>query len=160
MRNIRILACVGLCACMPASYRLAHSLEGKYTLGNPGAGWTRVDPGGGDYAWHHEAMGSTIYSDSNCGPRYRETRVEDLATELVVGMRGLTQDFEEYQTIAGREGILRVHTGRLDGVPMRVAVGVTNRDACTYDFILIAPIGELDNAMPAWHNVVDGFQAR
>jgi hypothetical protein len=145
---------------MPASYRLAKALEGRYTLDEPGAGWTAVNPGGADYAWHHDERGATIYADSNCGPRYRETRIEDLATELVVGLRDSLQDFEEYQQVAGREGIVRTHTGRLDGVPVRLAIAVVNRDACTYDFVLVAPPGKFDDAMPAWTRAIEGFRTK
>lgn len=154
-------AAVGMLgACMPASYRLAKALEGQYTLQEPGPGWLPVGPGGGDYAWHHDGMGATIYSDSNCGPRYRETRIEDLATELVIGLRDAIMDFEEYQQVAGREGIVRTHSGRLDGVPVRLAVAVVNRDACTYDFVLVAPQGKLDEAMPAWTRAMEGFRLK
>ena len=153
-----LLVAVSLAAgCMPASWRQARLMEGKYTIGAPGGGWTSVPPGGADHAWVNKSAGASIYTDSNCGTRYRETRVEDLATELVAGFQGVTQDLEVRQAIGPREGIIRTHTGRLDGVPVRIGVGVVNQDLCTYDFILIAPIGQLDALWPAYQAVLDGF---
>lgn len=149
-----------LLACMPASYRIAKALEGRYDTGQPGAGWVTSKPGGADKAWYNEALGASIYADSNCGPRYQETRVEDLATELIIGLKDSTTDIEQVRAIGNREGILRAHTGSLDGVPVRLAVAVVNRDACTYDFVYIAQIGTFDDGYADFEKVMDGFSPR
>lgn len=146
-----------LTGCMPASWQAARQLEGKYRIGSPGAGWVSVAPGGADHAWLNEAAGASLYTDSNCGSRFREARVEDLATELTAGFRDTLQDLEITRTIGPREGIVRAHTGRLDGVPVRFGIAVVNHDWCTYDFVLIAPPGKLDELWPAYEAVLDGF---
>jgi hypothetical protein len=142
---------------MPAYYRHASKLEGRYLLGNPGEAWAEVEPGGADHAWVNDELQAAIYTDSNCGPRYWESRTEDLAYELVVGFQGLTMDFEERQTIGGRGGIVRQHTGRLDGIPMRVGVAVVNGNGCTYDLVLVAPPGRFDDGWTAFEAVLAGF---
>lgn len=149
-----------LLACMPASYRLAKALEGRYDTGDPGSGWVATRPGGADRAWYNDGLGATIYADSNCGPRYAETRVEDLETELTIGIRDLTTDLEVQRAIGNREGVLRTHTGKLDGVPVRLGVAVVNRDACTYDFVYIGQVGRFDEGYPAFESVLDGFSPR
>lgn len=146
--------------CMPASYLKAKALEGRYDAGEPGTGWEAVKPGGADKAWYNDALGATIYADSNCGTRFAEARVEDLATELLAGVRDLTTDLEVYRAIGAREGIVRTHTGKLDGVPVRIAVGVVNRDACNYDFVYIGQIGSFDDGYAAYERVMDGFSPR
>lgn len=145
-------------ACMPASWRMARKLEGKYSTGKPSSAWTVVDAGGADRAWNERKAGATIYTDSNCGNRFQEAKVEDLATELTAGFQGVTDDLEVRQAIGPREGIIRTHTARLDGVPVRLGVAVVNHDWCTYDFVMIAPIGELDSLWPDFQAVLDGFQ--
>jgi hypothetical protein len=40
---------------------------------------------------------------------------------------------------------------------VRLGVGVVNHDWCTYDFILIAPVGALDSLWPAYERVLEGF---
>lgn len=148
----------GVSGCMPASHRQAKKLENRYTLPAPGEGWAAVNPGGADRAWYNHALQSTIFSDSNCGPRYSESRTEDLATELTAGMREVTTTRDELREFGGREGVLRVHTGRLDGVPVTVALGVVNRGACTYDLTLIAPPDRFEEGWPAYETVLSGFQ--
>ena len=143
--------------CMPPGWRQAKLLEGKYTIGNPGEDWVSVAPGGADHAWLQRAEGAAIYTDSNCGSRFREARTVDLATELVAGLQGATLDLEVERRIGPREGVVRTHTGRLDGVPVRLGVGVVNHDWCTYDFILIAPVGALESLWPAYERVLEGF---
>jgi len=135
----------------------AKRLEGKYRIGSPGADWVSVAPGGADHAWVNRSAGAAIYTDSNCGSRFREARTHDLATELIAGLQGVTQDLEVEQAIGPRAGVVRTHTGRLDGVPVRLGVAVVNHDWCTYDFVLIAPIGQLDILWPEFESVLAGF---
>lgn len=146
-----------LAGCMPASWQAARRLEGKYRIGAPGAGWVSVPPGGADHAWVNKAAGASIYTDSNCGDRYREARTQDLATELVAGLQGATQDMEMEQAIGPRDGLVRAHTGRLDGVPVRLGIAVVNHDWCTYDFVLITPVGQLDALWADYMAVLAGF---
>ncbi len=149
-----------LLACMPASWRLARKMEGQYATGSPGSAWTVVKSGGADRAWVNTEAGASIYTDSNCGNRFREADVSLLATELTAGFQGVTQDIELRQQIGPREGIVRTHTARLDGVPVRLGVAVVNHDWCTYDFVLIAPVGQLDALWPDYQAVLDGFTVR
>lgn len=151
-----LLALSLLAGCMPASWRMARKLEDKYTTGAPSSGWVVVSPGGADRAWNHRA-GATIYTDSNCGDRFKEAQVEHLATELIAGFAGVTADLEVRRAIGPREGIVRTHTARLDGVPVRLGVAVVNVDWCTYDFVMVAPPGELDTLWPDFEAVLDGF---
>jgi hypothetical protein len=155
---VRVLALVLLVGCMPSSYRLAKKLEGRYTVPAPGAGWLAVDPGGADHAWYNRDLAATMFADSNCGPRYSESRTEDLATELTAGLREVKTSRDEYLTIGGREGVLRVHTGRLDGVPVTVGLGVVNRGACTYDLTYIAPPDTFEQGWEAYERLLTGFK--
>jgi hypothetical protein len=157
MRGL-LLAAALLTGCLPAAHRQARKLEGRYTVGDPGAGWQAVKAGGADRAFHNTALGATIYTDSNCGPRFDEAHASILATELVAGLQDVQTLREAPLALAGRTGVLRVHTGTLDGVPMQLALGVLNRDACTYDFTLVAPPDRFDAAYPGYEQVVRGFE--
>lgn len=156
-RLVALAALLLLPGCMPASWQAARALEGKYRVGSPGEGWVSVAPGGADHAWVNQGAGASLYTDSNCGPRYQESRVEDLASELIAGLQGATLDLEVVRAIGPREGVVRTHTGRLDGVPVRIGVGVVNHDMCIYDFVIIAPMGKLDALWPNYEAVLDGF---
>jgi hypothetical protein len=116
-----------------------------------------VAPGGADRAWVNDRLKASIYTDSNCGPRYAETRIEDLATELVSGFRDLQDLSEEYRTVGDREAILRVHQGRLDGVQMKVGLVVLNKNACNYDFAYISPPENFEGGWSSFEQVVAGF---
>lgn len=154
------LAAVTVGGCMPASYRQARRLEGRYEVGDPGAGWSRVAPGGADHAWFNDALGATIYTDSNCGPRYQDLRATDLATELEAGLAERVTERDEARVVMDREAVLRVHQGTIDGVPVRIATLVVNRDACTYDALFIAPPEGFEAGWPAYESVIDGLRAR
>ncbi|MFN7144726.1 MAG: hypothetical protein ACK4YP_13200, partial [Myxococcota bacterium] len=100
---------------------------------------------------------AAMYADSNCGPRYSESRTEDLATELTAGLRDVKTERDELRVIGGREGVVRVHTGKLDGVPVTVGLGVVNRGACTYDLALIAPPDTFATGWEAYERLLVGF---
>lgn len=146
--------------CLPASYRQARKLEGRYDVPAPGAGWVAVAAGGADHAWFHDGWGAALYTDSNCGPRYRELQIENLSTELFAGLTSVVDRKEERRMVGGREGLLRVIYGKLDGVEMNVAALTVNRDACTYDLTYIVPPEHFDAGWPAFEALLDGFRPR
>jgi hypothetical protein len=156
--RLGFVALLLLSACVPSAWKKAKALEGKYTTGSPGAGWAPVSPGAADRAWFNEKSGSTIYTDSNCGPRYAEERVEDLATELTVGFREVHTVKEERPTVGGREGILRVQTGKLDGILVQMGFVVVNKNACNYDFTYISPPENFESGWDAYQTVIAGFK--
>lgn len=149
-----------LAGCLPASYRQARKLEGRYDVPALGAGWVVVAPGGADHAWFNDALGAALYADSNCGPRYRELAIENLSTELFAGLTGVVDRKEERREVGGREGVLRVVYGKLDGIEMNVAALTVNRDACTYDLTYIVPPPNFDAGWPAFERLLDGFSPR
>lgn len=158
---MRRIACVVLllAGCMPAAYREARKLEGSFKVAAPGEGWKAVDPGGADRAWFNASLGASAYVDSNCGPRFRDLRIEDLATELVAGLRDAELVREEPLTMAGRAALMRVTRGSLDGVTVQVGATVLNRAPCTYDFVVIAPPEGFDRAMVGYERMLGGFGA-
>ena len=160
MNDRLLFLLVLLAGCLPSSYRQARKLEGRYDVPPPGAGWVAVSPGGADHAWFNDAYRAALYTDSNCGPRYRELAIENLSTELFAGMQKVTDRRREAREAGGREGILRVVDGTLDGVPMVVAALTVNRDACTYDLTYIVPPEHFDAGWPAYEALLDGFSPR
>jgi hypothetical protein len=160
-RALALLAAALLLAgCAPSAHRAARKLEGRYHLDAPNDGWKRVPPGGADLAWHHAGLGATLYSDSNCGPRFDELAAPLLATELLAGLQAVTTESEAPLSLAGRVGVTRTHAGTLDGVPVRLALAVLNRDACTYDMVLVAPPESFERARRDWERVVQSFTVR
>ena len=155
---MRILLLVLLVGCASARQRATRALEGRYLVPSPGEAWAVVEPGGADHAWYNPALAATIYVDSNCGRRYAEARTVDLATELTAGLRGVTTARDEARVIGQREGVLRVHTGTLDGVAVTLAFAIVNKNACTYDLTYIAPPDTFEAGWPDYERMVAGFE--
>ena len=158
IRMLALAVVLVLAGCAPSAHRAARKLEGRYHLDAPTDGWKRVSPGGADRAWHHATLGATLYSDSNCGPRFDELAAPLLATELLAGLQGVTTTSEAPLALAGRVGVTRTHAGMLDGVPVRLALAVLNRDACTYDFVLVSPPESFERARASWERLVQSFR--
>ncbi len=155
---------VALCAslvggCTPRKVRQARKLEGRYHTGIPNpAVWASVDPGGADRAWYSEPLRASIYTDSNCGPRFLDSQPSLLLEHLMHGLEDHEEITNQPRQVARRTGRLCVRQGTLDGVPVRVGAVVFNRGACTYDLVYIAPPDGFTHGWDDFEAVVDGFQ--
>lgn len=146
--------------CASRASRLARRLEGRYDVAVPDpTAWTPVDPGGADRAWWNGRVGATLYTDSNCGPRFQDTRLDLLADGLTRGLTDPEDGGSRDLTVDGRAARYRVRTGTLDGLRVRVGSVTLNKDACTYDFVVIAPPDRFATVEPDLLAVVDGFHA-
>jgi hypothetical protein len=134
-------------------------LEGRYDLGAPGDGWHVVQPGGADKAWYNADLSASIYADSNCGARYDDAPLGRLIDSLSLGVAG-QKVREEARNLDGREALLRVFDGSLDGVAVRVGALALKKDKCVYDVIYIAPPANFDAGEAAFEAVVSAFSAR
>lgn len=150
-----LLLVAGAAACTPRAVRVARRMEGRYEIGDPGEGWTRVDPGGADHAWRQAATGAVIYTDSNCGTRYADVRLAALMDQLLHGIEEPSVLSEQMLDLDRREALYRQLRGNLDGVRVGVAAVTLKKGACSYDFVQIGPPAGLGTE--AFFSVLDGF---
>jgi hypothetical protein len=135
------------------------AVEGQYSLGHPtGRVWRHVNPGGADKAWWSESLSATIYADSNCGLRSSESRLEVMTDHLLFGLTELQTLEEKAIQVGSRDALYRTVEGRMDGVPVRLAVVVARKDNCTYDFVYIARPDAFGEGLPDFLTVVEGFR--
>jgi hypothetical protein len=154
------LAALLTVGCTPRKARLARKLEGRYTTGAPDrASWMWVDPGGADRAWFNGHLRASIYTDSNCGPRFLDGHPQLLLRHLMYGLDEATELRDEPYLVGGRQGRLCVQRGTLDGIEVQVGAVVFNRGACTYDMVYIAAPERFEQGWPTFEGVVQGFEA-
>ena len=126
-------------ACAGRGQALARRSEGHYATGAPRTeGWQAVPPGGADQAWWNGALGASIYTDSNCGSRFEDGKLSTLADRLFLGLTSTEVVMEETFALDGRDAVLKVQKGRLDGVWVQVGAVVINKDRCTFDMVYVA----------------------
>ena len=154
---MRAVFALALVAC---GGRSARHLEGQYELGAPGEGWERVRPGGADQAWVNATLGGTIYADSNCGERFEDSALDKLLDSLTFGVAMGGPLRQEVRTLGGRDALLRVSDGSLDGVPVRVGAVVAKKDFCVYDVIYLAPPTAFEQGWVGFEAVLSHFQTR
>jgi hypothetical protein len=141
-------------------HRQAKRAEGRYTLDPPTQGWARIRPGGADFGWFHSDTSASIYWDSNCLARFEDGELGDLLTHLTFGIASGQPIREESLTLNGRDALLRVHEGAIDGVPVRVGAVVTKKDECIYDGLYIAPPRNFESQWNTFVEVMNGFKTR
>ena len=136
----------------------ATSRRGRYRTGAPDSNWEKVNPGSADQAWFNQNDGAAIYTDSNCGRRYEDGALKDMAAHLTRGIAKGAPLHEKSIHLAGREAMVHAWEGMLDGVQIRVGVMVLKRNQCVYDALLIAPERSFERAWTQFERVYSGFQ--
>jgi hypothetical protein len=147
--------CLLLLAC---AHRRGDQQEGKYRLGDPGEGWSRVDGGGADQAWYNDRLSASIYADSNCAERFEDSPLEALSDHVTFGVARGAPLKEERLRLDEREALLRVWKGQLDGVAVQVGAVVAKKNECTYDLLYIAAPARFEGGWSDFMKVVKGFQ--
>jgi len=134
--------------------------EGKYKVGSPGDGWSKVNPGGADKAWFHKETGATIYFDSNCKERFEDGKLTLLLSQLTLGIARGEASREETTMLDGRAALIRVQPGQIDGVPVQVGAVVTKKNSCLYDGLLIAAPSVFESHWSTFSEVIAGFETK
>ena len=147
-------------ACGPKQSKEARKSHQNYQVTSPAGDWVRVKAGGADKAWFNRDMSATIYFDSNCKERFEDGTLSDLLTHLTFGLAQNEPVREESMTLDGRDALLRVYDGQLDGVQVRVGAVVTKKNMCLYDGLYIAPPARFEDGWGSFVQVVSGFQTR
>lgn len=147
-------------ACQSKAHKKPKGNEGQFVIATPDGSWKKVAPGGADKAWFHPDIGASIYFDSNCKERFEDGRLEDLITHLTFGLVQGAPLREEMLTLDGREALLRVYDGKMDGVPVRVGAVVTKKNECLYDGVYIASPSAFDAQWNAFVEVISGFKTK
>ena len=154
-----ILALLALPACAKSG-KTSEKSRPRFTVGEPGPDWDRVDPGSADRAWFHKGISGSIYGDANCGARYEDGELADLARHLGWGIARGRPERSESMVLDRREALLQVNEGQLDGVKVKVGLLVTKQDDCLYDLLYIAPPATFEQGWPDFVLVLQGFQGR
>jgi hypothetical protein len=147
-----------LAGCFAHKAHVSDTLEGRYVPGTPkDPAWKVEDPGGADHAWWNAALGSTLYTDSNCGIRFEDVPLPMLVNRLLAGITDRKDVDQRDLTVAGRGALYRARKGTLDGAPIEVGAVVLKKDSCTFDFVLITRPEAYEAALPALWEVIEGF---
>ena len=65
---------------------------------------------------------------------------------------------EESLTLDNRAALMRVYSGNLDGVPLRVGAVVLKKNNCTYDMLYLSPSSTFEAGWADFVGVLSGFQ--
>ena len=123
------------------------------------AGWSSAASPPADFAFWNEDLRATVYADTSCGPRYQDSPLPILANNLTFGFTELETASEWTLTLSAREGLERVSRGKLDGVPMALAVSVLKKGPCVFDLVYVAAPATFEAGLPDYRAFRDGFEA-
>ncbi len=132
--------------------------ETSYSIGPVGPDWRRVSVSRqNDLAWHNSSKTAVMHVDSRCDPSL-DIPLTALRAHLMIGFTKREVLSEETIPMDGREALRTHFTANLDGVPREVLMQILKKDACVYDFALIAPPGlPFESALGDFDAFVNGF---
>jgi hypothetical protein len=152
--------------CLPGCATTARYVDGQvskreveYGIGVPQGSWFRQKDRASDLRYQHASTGSTVYVLSTCRG-FQDAPLLVLANHLFFGFDEETVRSQKIFQLDRREALERIVLSRLDGVDMGAAVTVLKKNACVFDFVLLATPDHFDALLPAYRDWVQSFQMR
>ena len=131
-----------------------------YKIKPPGQDWKAVESGGADHAWYNKDLGGVIYIDSNCNKKFEDRPLKDSINSLTAGIALGPPLAEQPMFVDGREGLMVIRQGRIDGVDMNISAAGIAKNECLYDFIYIAPPHNFSYGLQPFVSTVHSFQSK
>ena len=132
----------------------------RYKVTPPGQSWKAVESGGADHAWYNKDLGGVIYIDSNCEKQFEDRSLKDSLNSLTAGIAIGQPLAEQTLFVDGREGLMVIRKGRLDGVDVQISAANLAKNQCLYDFIYIAPPHKFSYGLQPFVSTVHSFQSK
>jgi hypothetical protein len=136
-----------------------HTMVMRYRGADLPEGWAPASAPPGDFAYYNERLGATVYADTSCGKRFDDASLIVLSNHLTMGFGDVDVQTETTLTLGGRDGLERVSTASLDGVPVGLASTVIKKGPCVFDLMLIATPAEFEQSLRDYRDFRDGFDA-
>lgn len=132
--------------------------ETSYQIGALGPEWQRIGVNrDNDLAWHSPEKEAVLQVDSKCSPDF-DIPLKALTMHLLIGFTDQKLISQQTLPMDDREAQRTHLEAKLDGVPREMMLQVLKKDACVYDFALVAPPGPaFDSALPDFDALVAGF---
>jgi hypothetical protein len=127
-----------------------------YAVVPPGEPWQRVAVETANVAWFNSSVGASLLVNSHC-EGVGDAPLAGLTSELTMGMTDRVLEEPRVIPFAGREAMETIATGKLDGVPRKLALFVLKKDGCVYDVVYDAAPEHFDAGLPAYRRVRDGL---
>jgi len=131
----------------------------RYRTATAPAGWGTGEAPPGDFAYYNARLGATVYADSSCGKKYDDSPLTVLSNHLTMGFQDVRIEEETTLTLGGRDGLERISSAALDGVPIGLASTVIKKGPCVFDLVLIAPPTAFEQSLRDYRDFRDGFDA-
>lgn len=112
--------------------------KGQYQVGPLPATWSQVKLGKAMVAFHNNALGSTISTDSFCEQAYNDSSLKSLTQQLLPGMQDIQILSEEPFMLSDRGALQTILSANLDGLPVKLSLVVVKKDWCLFDFFLVS----------------------
>lgn len=138
--------------------RVYHAGRASFRTGPIPAQWERVTLEGAMLSFHDKATGGSVNVYGRCGKDGDDVPLTALTNHLLIGFT--ERDFKEQKVVPldGREAMHSVVHGKLDGVPIALAIYVLKKDGCVYDLVWVAPPDRFDGGLNEFDAFVAGFQ--
>jgi hypothetical protein len=131
------------------------SKEYSYSLSS--SDWNSINPQAADKTYVHNSHGSIIMINSLC-KKYDSSGLDVLSNNFLSGLRELEIIEKKSVPYKGRDAISILSKGKLDGVLVFLNTLTSNRNHCTYDFVLISPNKIVDEDLKTYQALLESVK--
>jgi hypothetical protein len=129
----------------------------SFRVGEPPAGWSRLDLRDATLAFRDERNDASVLINARC-EGVSDAPLAALTNHLVMGTTERDWREQEVVPLDGREAMRSRLVAKLDGVPMEYALWVLKKDGCVYDFVYVAAPGKFEAGAAEFDRVVRAFR--
>mgnify|MGYP001158783536 CR=1 FL=1 len=121
-----------LTACVSVSIEKPRNSEKakNYSMLSPSEPFQLKDKEPFDKFWLHPKNGNSISLQTACGPN--DPRLSQLSHEALLGIEDLAELERDRFRYNGRGALETIHTGRVDGIEIKIATLVFKKNHCNY----------------------------
>ena len=135
-----------------------HAGRASFHGGPVPASWDRLtNVDGAMLAFHDKESGGSATVYARCGQDGDDVPLTALTKHLIIGFTERKTTEEKLVPLDGREALHTVLDGKLDGVPVSLAIYVLKKDGCVYDLVWVAPPERFQAGIAGFDAFVAGF---
>jgi hypothetical protein len=154
---ILLLANVSACVSVKLGSSEKRVPSQKYSFREPDAIFKTLNTDFADKAWQSSKTANSLVVISECGP-IGDQDLKKIALEHFSALQTLEIEKEELHPYSGREALMTIAKGQVDGVPVKMAVHTVNKNGCNYTITYLGRSDKFALEISLMESFVNGFK--
>jgi hypothetical protein len=129
----------------------------KYSFAEPNPVFKVLNTDFADKAWQSSITANSLVVISECGP-IGDQDLKKIALEHFSALQSLEIEKEQTLPYSGREALLTIAKGQVDGVTVKMAVHTVNKNGCNYTITYLGRSEKFAQEISLMESFINGFK--